>query len=94
MRVYDLKRATPKMKYHHMIMVLDFRRSLLQGTTQDTGAAEPSHYWHIERKAKRGNRWIFVRDYQGTKREAAQLFNKFFRGRGYRLRHLLSYTHR
>ncbi len=52
-----------------------------------------SHYWFIERKAKRGNKWIFVRDLQATKREAAELFVKHFRNseRSFRLRRLLSY---
>ena len=27
-KVYSLKRATPKMKYHHMNMVMDFKRTL------------------------------------------------------------------
>lgn len=52
-----------------------------------------SHYWNIERKAKRGNKWIFVRDLQATKTEAAEIFCKHFKNRDvkYRLRHLLSY---
>lgn len=55
--------------------------------------ADRSHYWNIERKAKRGNKWIFVRDLQATKTEAAEIFCKHFKNRDvkYRLRHLLSY---
>lgn len=52
---------------------------------------EETHYWHVERRAKRGKRWIFVRDLIGTKKEAAELWNKFFRGKGFRLRHMMKY---
>ena len=53
---------------------------------------EKSHYWHVERKARRGSRWIFVRDLMATKSEAADVWNKRYRGRkDYRLRHKLTY---
>ena len=35
---------------------------------------ERSHYWFIERKSVRGNKWIFVRDFIGTKCEVAALY--------------------
>lgn len=58
--------------------------------------AERSHYWFIERKSRNGRRtWTHVRDYVGTKKEAAELFCKHFRnredGRKYRLHHQLEY---
>jgi len=55
--------------------------------------ANRSHYWFLERKAKRGKKWIFVRDIVATKSEVAVLFVKHFRtpNRQYRLRHLLAY---
>jgi hypothetical protein len=58
--------------------------------------AERSHYWFIERKSRNGRgKWTYVRDYMGTKKEAAELFCKHFRnradGRKYRLHHLLEY---
>lgn len=54
---------------------------------------DKTHYWFIERKAKRGNKWIIVRDLQATKSEAAELFVKYFRSRTpkCRLRHILVY---
>lgn len=58
-----------------------------------TKPAERSHYWFIERKAVRGNRWIFVRDFIGTKREVAALYSKHFQHQTprIRVRHMMSY---
>ena len=54
--------------------------------------ANRTHYWHVERKAKRGKKWIFVCQLFATKSEAAEIWAKRFQGRaGYRLRHLLKY---
>lgn len=53
--------------------------------------AEKSHYWHVQRKAKRGKKWIFVRDLQATKREAAEYFKKYCQPGVHRLHHLLNY---
>ncbi len=60
--------------------------------------APRSHYWWIERKAKRNKNgktnWIFVRDYFGTKSEAAEFFRKYFQNRSdgtFRLKHQHSY---
>lgn len=55
--------------------------------------ADRSHYCFIERKSKNGRKWIFVRDLAATKKEAADAFRKWYRGRTprYRLRHLLKY---
>lgn len=59
--------------------------------------ANKSHYWWIERKARRKKNgkvnWIFVRDLQATKKEAAEIFCKHFRNSDvkHRLRHLLAY---
>ena len=55
---------------------------------------ERSHYWVIERKAKRGKKkWIYVRALQATKKEIAAIFVKHFRNRKdkHRLRHIFSY---
>ena len=49
------------------------------------------HYWHVERKAKRGKKWIFVSRFYVTKAEMAELWNKYYRGGGYRLVHMLKY---
>lgn len=55
-------------------------------------STEKSHYWHVQRKAKRGNKWIFVCEYFGTKSEAAAFWCKSYRGRyGFRLKHLMEY---
>ena len=58
--------------------------------------AETTHYWHIERKAKRKKNgktnWIFVKHFYGTKSEAAEMFRKHYQGQGYRLRHILTYS--
>lgn len=59
---------------------------------------EKSHYWFIERKSKAGrgksDEWVFVRDFMGSKREAAELFVKNYRhsklGK-FRLVHRLTY---
>ena len=54
---------------------------------------ERSHYWFIERKSVRGNKWIFVRDFIGTKREVAALYVKYFQHQSpaCRIRHQMSY---
>ncbi len=58
----------------------------------DAEKANRSHYWHVERKAKRGQKWIHVTELFATKQRAAEYWNKNFRGRaGFRLRHLHSY---
>lgn len=67
------------------------------GTMADLDARrERSRYWFIEKRVKRGGKleWSFVRDYIGTKREAADLFVKFYRHNRtgkFRLVHKLSY---
>lgn len=54
--------------------------------------ADRTHYWHVERKAKRGRKWIFVCEYFGTKSDVAAFWRKSFMGKaGYRLHHLMSY---
>jgi len=54
--------------------------------------ADRNHYWWIERKAKRGKgKWIFERDFVGSKKEAAELWRKHYRGGNFRLRHLMKY---
>jgi len=58
---------------------------------------ERSHYWHVERLAKRKKNgrknWIFVRELWATKSEAAETFCKHFRDGDttYRLRHMTAY---
>jgi endo-alpha-1,4-polygalactosaminidase (GH114 family) len=53
---------------------------------------ERTRYWHVYRKAKRGNKWVFVCEYFGTKAMAARFWVKNFQGKKtYRLRHLLRY---
>jgi hypothetical protein len=55
--------------------------------------ADRSHYWHIERKAKRGNRWILHAEFFGTKKQVADYWRKNFQGKSkqFRLLHLLAY---
>ena len=62
-------------------------------TIPTTKTAERSHYWFIERKAVRGNKWIFVRDFIGTKREVAALYSNHFQHHvpRIRVRHMMSY---
>jgi hypothetical protein len=51
---------------------------------------ERSHYWHVERKTKRG--WKFHAPFYGTKREVARFWSKHFIGnKEFRLRHVLAY---
>ena len=61
----------------------------------DAEKAETVHYWHIERRAKRKKNgkvnWIFVRELFAAKTDAAEIFVKHYRGRGYRLHHIYSY---
>jgi hypothetical protein len=45
-RVYGLKRATPKMKYHHMNYVLDWREALRD--SQEAAMTEGTRHWMIE----------------------------------------------
>ncbi len=72
-------------------------RRAQEGTMETNPSDERSHYWWIEYKARRKKNgeanWIFVRDLQATKKEAAEIFCKHFRNRDvkYRLRHLMEY---
>jgi hypothetical protein len=53
--------------------------------------AEPEHYWHIERRKKRGG-WKFYKPFYGTKREVARFWVKCFKGnKEFRLHHMLEY---
>ena len=53
---------------------------------------DSQHYWHIERKAKRGNRWIHHSEFFGTKSDVADHWRKYFQGKKeFRLVHLLKY---
>jgi hypothetical protein len=53
--------------------------------------AEREHYWHIEKKMKRGG-WKLHGPFYGTKSEAARFWNKYFRGnKEFRLRHIYEY---
>jgi hypothetical protein len=49
------------------------------------------HYWHIERKSKRGKKWIYTGQYFCTKEEMARIWVKFFRDGNHRLRHMMKY---
>jgi hypothetical protein len=52
---------------------------------------EREHYWHIERRMKRGG-WKHYRPFYGTKREVARFWVKFFKGnKEFRLHHMLEY---
>ena len=59
---------------------------------------EPVHYWYIYRKSKskfprKGERrWVFVRDFVGTKADVARFWNKHFRDGNHRLKHLVDYS--
>lgn len=53
-RVYFLKRATPKMKYHHMLNVMEFKKRLREPSDTDTillaivkitGKTDSYHRW-------------------------------------------------
>ena len=54
---------------------------------------ETHHYWWIQRKAKRGKKWIFVAEFFGTKSQIAEYWRKNYQGKGkqFRLRHMLKY---
>ncbi|HJS17307.1 MAG TPA: hypothetical protein VJ785_01065 [Anaerolineales bacterium] len=58
---------------------------------------EPLYYWHIERKSrarrtKGEQKWVFVRDFAGTKADVADLWNRYFRTGEFRLRCQLKYS--
>ena len=59
-----------------------------------TDKAEQSHYWHIQKRNKKGQ-WDTVKQFIGTKREAAVYWTKQYRwrndGNQYRLHHMLTY---
>lgn len=79
----------------HMNHTLALRETLAEDREQSTPSIkrESQHYWHIQRKAKRGNRWIFHCEFFGSKSDVAEFWRKNFQGRSkqYRLRHLLKY---
>lgn len=56
-------------------------------------SSDSQHYWHVERKAKRGNRWLFHAHFYGSKRDVAEYWRKNFQDKSkqFRLRHLLKY---
>lgn len=51
------------------------------------------HYWHVERKAKRGKKWIFVGRFFCTKAEMAEKWVADYRYRDdkHRLVHMMRY---
>jgi len=77
---------------------LEHIRAISESRLPNMRAGERFHYWHIERKSKskrkNARRWIFVAEFSGTKKEAADHFCKHFRNRPpftYRLKHELAY---
>lgn len=92
MKVYTLKHATPKMKYQHMRMVMDFKRELMEAAMPKSASADTTHYWYIQRRKKRSKGWQIVRDFQATKAEAARMFTRWYRDGQHRLKHVLSYS--
>jgi hypothetical protein len=79
---------------HHTQQVIEQARWKREDSAYASRPAthDQSHYWFIERKARRG--WIFARDFIGTKKEIAKLWRKRYRGREprYRLVHKMAYT--
>lgn len=70
--------------------------ALLEQLAEDRDKSQPGagryeeHYWHIQRKAKRGKRWIFHLEFFGSKAQVADYWRDHFRGKGkgYRLVHV------
>ena len=63
----------------------------LTSDSSSVPARERSHYWHIERRNKRGQ-WKFDGEFIGTKAEVATYWRKFFRGKkNFRLSHEVAY---
>ena len=54
---------------------------------------ETQHYWWVERKARRGKKWIFVAEFFGSKRDVADFWRKNYqhKSKQFRLRHMLKY---
>ena len=58
--------------------------------------ADRTHYWHLQRQAKRKRNgkiaWIYMQDLYMTKSEVARFWNQHYRGqKEFRLKHLMSY---
>ena len=51
------------------------------------------HYWHVERKAKRGKKWIFVGRFFCTKEHIAEVWTQHYRYNDvkHRLVHMMKY---
>ena len=78
---------------HEMEQIEAQKSAAWYASLTDAERSDRSHYWFIERKARRGKGWIYVHDYVGTKSEAAVFFCKHLRDRDdkFRLRHMLIY---
>lgn len=59
----------------HMNITLVAREQIADAYYQTLKPAKSeTYYWHVERKAKRGNKWIFVARFFCTKAEMARLW--------------------
>lgn len=53
------------------------------------GETEPSRYYYVERKSKKGkDKWIFVRSFWSTPRRAQDSFNSNYQDGQHRLREI------
>jgi phage terminase large subunit-like protein len=102
MKVSMLKRSTHREQYRWMKNMMEWKANLKEEQNKEAERRagvevnhKRSHYWFVEKKSKRGKKWIVVRDLQMTKREAAEYFCKHLRLRTdykFRLRHIMKYS--
>ncbi len=83
--------AAPSIRHMNITMVFNEQIADVYHKTLKP-ARMPTHYWHVERKAKRGKKWIFVSRFYLTKAQMAETWRKYYRESGnYRLVHMLKY---
>ena len=87
-KVYSLKNSTGKMQYLHMQFMLQFNEDLQEHQAgKVNGTGEILHYWHIERKKKRGG-WKHVRGIHRTKSQITRIWLDRYNDGEHRLKHM------
>lgn len=82
--------AAPSIRHMNITMV--FNEQIADAYYQTLKPAKRViHYWHVERKAKRGKKWIFVSRFYCTKADMAEVFKKYYRDGNHRLVHMMKY---
>jgi hypothetical protein len=82
----------------HMYFAQDaneaIREAHMKSVSSPAADNQPVYYWHIFRKSKVKSKlvkWVFVRDFYGTKADITKFWLKWFATGEYRLKCVLKY---